>query len=369
MPTPVNLTLHTVNENDLVDSMIAAMQVEVPEWIPQEGATEVVLMEALALVMGQQIFALNQLPRVVLDGIIAIRGYARNPAVSATGQVTVTLAASTLGTRLLPAGARFRLGIANDATIDMLTVEDVSINPTDGITGVVHVIADTPGVEANGITIGTVAVMVDTFTWVESAVVSATIGGGADEETDSVFYARVAAAFQALSTTLVIDQQFATAALGVAGVGRAKGYGLWDGVGAIGSMGGHIAVAIAAADGTDLSDAIKAQVLAVLTAGAVAGLQVHIINFSHASMNLVVQYSAAIGATVATVTAAIEVVLRAWLNPITWPYTETLTSVNQIILRIGTVPGVDNVTSVTGWTTITDGNTLPLLGTVTITAV
>ena len=66
-------------------------------------------------------------------------------------------------------------------------------------------------------------------------------------------------------------------------------------------------------------------------------------------------------------TAEIDTALRAWLNPATWPFTETLTSANQIILRIGTVTGVDNVTAVTGWAPITGGITLPTLTTLTIT--
>jgi uncharacterized phage protein gp47/JayE len=369
LPVPVDLTLHEVNENELVDAAQAAFQIAMPDWIPQEGATEVVLIESLALLIGQQVFALNQLPRIVLDGLIAIRGYARNTAVPAAGQIAVTMSAASIGTRILPVGARFRLPDDVGGTFDVLAAETTTLNPADALVGTVNVVAEVPGSAPNGTPPGTPALMVDTQTWIESAVVSTALTGGADIEDDAEFYARVAAAFQASSTTLVTDTQFAVAALGVSGVGRAVGYGLWDGVGAVGTVPGHISVAVAAPDGSDVSPAVKSAVLTRLTAGAVAGLVVHVIDFTRVTMNLAVTYTLAAGYSSATVSPAIEAVLRAWINPATWPLPETLTSINQIILRIGSVPGVDNVTAVTGLVPVTGGATLPTLGTVTLTAV
>src|SRR4051812_7120024 len=104
--------------------MVAALQLNIPEWIPQEGSTEVMLMESLALVIGQQVYALNQLPRVVLDGIIAIRGYFRKAAVPAAGQVQIKMSSTTIGTRTLPVGARFRIDYEGGVgTFDALAVE------------------------------------------------------------------------------------------------------------------------------------------------------------------------------------------------------------------------------------------------------
>ena len=238
LPTPVDLTLHNVTETQLVDAMISDMQITVPEWEPQEGAVEITLMEAAALTMGQFIFALNQLPRVVLDGLVTLHGLTRNEAVSAIGQVQVTLASTTIGTRELPEGARFRVETDGGVSIDLVTVEPVSMNPTDSLVATVNVMAVEPGSLPNGIPAGTTALMVDTYTWIESAVISSTLGGGGDIESDAKYYARAAAELQGQSSTLVIDQQFSTQALRNDTVGRAKAFGLWDGAGAPGTVRG-----------------------------------------------------------------------------------------------------------------------------------
>lgn len=367
LPAPADLTLHTVTETQLVDAMIANMQIALPEWEAQEGATEILVMEAAALAIGQFVFALNQLPRVVLDGLVSLHGITRNPAVPASGQITVTLAAGSIGTRTLPAGARFRVDQDNGLTVDMLVAEDTVLNPADTLLGVVNVTADVPGAAPNGTPIGTSAVMVDSYTWIETAVVSLALHGGADIETDTVYYSRAAATLQEQSATLVTTAHFAAQALRNPAVGRAKAFSLWDGGGAVGTMQGHVTVAIAAPDGTDVTGPVAAAVLTDLMALAVAGLQVHVVNFTHQAMTLTVTYTPAAGFDVPTVSVGIETVLRAWLNPATWPLSDTLTSVNQIILKIGTVPGVANVTSVTGWSAITGGATLPSITAITIT--
>ena len=85
-------------------------------------------------------------------------------------------------------------------------------------------------------------------------------------------------------------------------------------------------------------------------------------------MNLTIVYVLETGYSAPTVSTAIETVLRDWLNPATWTLGNTLTSVNQIILKIGTVPGVANVTSISGWAPVVGGAVLPSIGTVSITA-
>lgn len=358
LPTSVTLTLHTVDENDMVDAMVAAFLAAEPGWVAQEGATEVVLMESFSLLVGQQIYALNQLPRVVLDGLIAIRGIARHPAVPAYGNLTITLAASTTGTRVVPVGARFRLPAGAD-TVDMVASEELSINPTDGLTGVLPVTSADPGDAANGIIVGTAAQVVDALAWIESAVVSTQIGGGAPVETDAAYYSRAAAVFQRSNGALVIDSQFATAALDVVGVGRAAAWGLWDSTGSPGSDPGHITVALTAPDGSPVSAGIKTAVTTLLTASAVAGLAVHVIDFTLVTMSLDITYVVADGYEAAQVSDAIEADLLAWLSPASWPLGQELTHDNQVILRLGTIPGVADVTALTGRENVSGAATLP----------
>lgn len=352
----------------MVDAAIAAMQVEMPDWVPQEGATEIVLIESLSLLIGQQVYALNQLPRVVLDGLIALRGIVRHPAVVASGSLLITLAASTVGTRIIPLGARFRVPLPDGGTVDLTGTEALSINPADGLTGVLAVHTVAAGAAANGIGPPTSVQVVDAMAWIESAVVFSALAGGGERESDTAFYARASVVMQRDHGALVVDSQFAMAALDVPGVGRAGAWGLWDGTGVAGSDVGHVTVAIAGPDGSNVVAGIKTTVLNLLTAAAVAGLTIHVIDFVKVTMSITLTYVLAAGYLAADVTAAIEVELLAWLSPASWPLGQELTTANQVILRIGRVPGVANVTALAGWSTVSGPATLPSLTAVAITA-
>lgn len=368
LPEPVDLTLHPITESELVDAAATAFKLRVPEWNPQEGSTEVMLMETLAVVLGQFVFALNQLPRVTLDGLIALRGFERKQPVAAVGQIQLQISSSSLGTRTLPAGARFRVQTQDGLSIEALVAETYQLNPSDSLNAVVNVVAGTAGALGNAVPSGTPAVMIDPYTWIETAVVYTAFTTGGDAEDDATFYGRVAAAFQSQTQTLVTERQFATMALQHPNIGRARAFGRWDGVGQNGSVQGHVTVAVAGPDGADVTSDVKAEVAADLLSHAVAGLAVHVMDFQRVAMNLAVTYTLMPGYTAATVGPQIVAALKAWLNPLSWPFEETLTSVNQIILRIGRVSGVDNVTAVTGWQAVTGGASLPQVGTVTTTA-
>jgi uncharacterized phage protein gp47/JayE len=204
----IGLTLFDVDEQTLVDNAKAAIQTQIPTWQPIEGNTEVVLVEASALLIATTMFTINQLGQSVLDNLVALQGVVRLPAVAAAGTVVVTAVASTIGTVTLPVGSTFRVYQVDGSSVDLVTTASATVTPVDTgpVTFTVQVLAPA-GVFPNLIPAGTPAVLVDVLTWVDSAVTGA-LAGGADPESDAAFYGRAATWFAAQNRTLVTASHF-----------------------------------------------------------------------------------------------------------------------------------------------------------------
>src|SRR4051794_20833934 len=112
MPSPdvtdlVELTLYDKGPFDLVDRALADAAPKLPGWVPREGNTELVLLEAMALPVAELIYAVNRLPGAVLDVLLRLYGITRNLGAPAAATVRFTLA-DALGHNL-PAGTRVAL--------------------------------------------------------------------------------------------------------------------------------------------------------------------------------------------------------------------------------------------------------------------
>ena len=340
----VNLNLFAMTEEQLVASMIAAIQTQLPMWTPVEGNTEVVLTEAAAVQVGVTLYTLNRLGRSVLDNLVALFGLTRNPATASTGTVTVTIAGATVGTRVLPAGSRFRIYFADGTSTDLLSLADVSgLPPT--MTFAVPVVADVPGAFPNSIPAGSSATLVDTVSWVDSAVTTGTFLGGSNTEADAQFYPRALGYFAAQNRTLVTVPQFAAAALQTPGVGRSQVFNNWDNSGAaVGSVLGSLTVAIATLTGTACASNAKALVLSNLLGSAIAGLNIVIADPVLKPYVVTGTVNVAVGYGSATVLAAVVAALRTYLSPATYGWGQPIWA-NQLVVIAGEVPGVARVGS------------------------
>lgn len=372
LPPLVNLQLLDVNETALVDAIIAAVKQRVPDWNPDESDPGVVFAQGYAVAAGLLSFTLNQLPGVVLGGLVSLFGIDRKPAVAATGELELRLPSTTLSTKALPKHTRFRVAASASATVDVWTVNAVQINPSDGLTHVIPVEAVIPGALANNVPVNTPAMPVDVVAWVESVRVSEALTGGANAEVDDLFYGRAAAALRRRTDTLVVAEHFQTAALDVPGVGRARAVDLWDGSGAAGSDTGHISIAVANESGGPCTSDVKTAVQSVLSSAAIAGLNVHVVDPDFQPFGLSVTLTAAPGASPVDVDAAVTAYLEDMLSPAKWPWGTRLW-VNDVIARVGNLPGVQRVTAVSGAAvTLTSPSVLmlpeaPITVTVTVT--
>lgn len=369
IPVWVPTVVHTVDEQDLVAAAIADIRTAVPDWVPREGHTEVMLIEAMAVIAGQTVYAANQLPSVVLEGLLTLYGVARKPAAPAQGQVRITAATGVPAPRSLPAGTRMRIDTGDGDTLDVVTVDQVTVDPAVSLTAIVAVVAAEAGSRPNGIVAGTALQLVDPAAWLETVVLATALSGGVAVEDTAAFLARGAGFLRRQSSTLVLAPHFTAAALDVDGVGRAYTIDLWNPTSgnAPGADPGHVTVVIADAQGHAVATAVKTATQAALTGSSVAGLGIHLINPTSVTVNVTAQVIVADGYTPSVVLAAVQADLRTWLDPATWPWGRSLSSSNQVIARMSRVPGVSWVKTVTAATTFTDPKVLPTAGTLAIT--
>jgi hypothetical protein len=355
-PVPnVDLALHWVTENDLVDASIAAVQVRLPEWVPVEGNTEVVLLEGVALQVAQEVFTINQLPRVVFEALLAVNGVVRQPGAFSTVQIALWTSPGLTGDLRLPLGTRFRVPLPDGTTVDFLTTAAETV-PV-GATGTpVWARCETMGTRPHTAAAGAAVSPVGAPTWIESAKTVARPAGGVDPESDTDFWTRGAAILRSRPSALVTAQNFADRALEYIYVGRAAAWDRWDGTGDKTQLGtdlGHVTVACTHADGTALTAPELAEVQAGLAQRAQAGLTVHVINPSYATgVTVTVSVVADAGVNATTLKAAVEADLRKWLSPATWPWGTAITT-NGLVVRAGRFPGVAAITATGGanWTT------------------
>lgn len=354
-PVPnIDLSLHWVTENDLLDASIAAVQVRLPEWVPVEGNTEVVLLEGIALQVAQEVFTINQLPRVVFEAVLEINGLVRQPGLPCQVQINLWTSTGITGELKLPKASVFRAPMPDGTTVDFETLADQTI-PV-GATGTpVWAQCKTIGTRPHAIAAGTVVSPVGTPTWIEQAKTAAIPSGGVDEESDQDFWTRGAALLRSRPSALVVAQNFADRALEYNYVGRAAAWDRWDGTGDKTQLGtdlGHITVACTHVDGSALTQAQLDEVKAGLQQRAQAGLTVHVINATYATgVTLTVSVVADGGINTATLKTGLEADLKAWLSPVTWAWGTAVTA-NALIVRAGRYPGVAAVTASggTNWT-------------------
>lgn len=152
IPGYLDLSLYDADEQELVDRALLDAAIKLPEWQPREGNTEVVLIEALALVVAELVYAINRAPVTALEGLLALYGFPRDPGTPPTASAQFTLA-DMLG-HTIPAGTTVRVVVASTGEeVDFTTNVDLVI-PAASNTGVVAITGEENTVSANGTAAG-----------------------------------------------------------------------------------------------------------------------------------------------------------------------------------------------------------------------
>lgn len=351
MPSPdlraySNLVLYDADPRALVDRAVTDALIKLPGWTPREGNTELALIEAMALEVAENVFAINRLPDAVVEVLMRLFGITRNLGAPAHATATFTLS-DALG-HVIPAGTRVRLDLSAGLAVDFTT--DVALAVAGGaLAGVVAITSATSTADANTAVAGTPLELVDAVPYIETVALATAVGAGANPEADEDWRSRAVTLFASLTSTLVIPSDFTAAALQWPTVYRATTIDRWDPTlagGAGGVANGHVTVAALGVGAAVLTAPDKAALLATLDAKAYGALVLHVIDPTVTAVNVTVDVKVAVGADPVATHDAVVAALTDYLSPDTWQWSATVRR-NELIALVSGVAGVDYVTALT----------------------
>lgn len=371
----VDLTLHDKSPADILAAGMATLQARIPDWVPTASNIEVLLLEAMAIEVGETLFALNRIPRTLLLALFTMYGVTPDP--GERPYVDVTFTAQDDSGYVVPAGTEVALLINEaDYSVDneyltLHTNTDLVIaSPTTS--GTVIATADVYTDTANGIPSGSTVEIVDSVTGIDSAVTGSAVGGGRLPETEESLVQRGAQRLSRLSDTLQTPNHFTQAALETTGVVRATTIDNWDSTGPDdpGENPGYVAVVVYG-NGAPLSAGAKTSLQGELELRAAANLIITVIDPTVQDVAVTASVAVLPGYTGANVISAVETRLNQYLSPSSWPWSGTVRR-NELISVIDQVEGVDYVDSLTvpaNDVVISAANALARASTLTITTV
>lgn len=367
----VDLTIYDKGPQDIYDAAEATLQTRIPDWSPTATNIEVMLLEALALEVGETVFSLNRIPESMVRVLLSLYGVTFD-----SGQppvVDLLFTAQDTDGYIIPAGTEVAVLMSNNEYISFFT--DVELTITEGnAVGTVAATATVYTNIANGIASGTTGELVDAIVGIDAVETASVVADGRLPEDVESWTFRGVQRLRRLVDTLVIPQHFIQAALESTLVIRANAVDNYnpyaDPAGSPGDHPGYVTVVVYG-DGAPLSTSEKADLETSLEQRAMANLIINVIDPTITNIDVAASVAVEATADEATVLAAVETRLAEYLNPATWPWAGTV-RVNELISVIDQVPGVDYVDAIT--TPSADivlgvGETLVDAGTFTITAV
>lgn len=328
-------SLYEVAEQDLI--------MKLPDWAPREDATEVMLLQALALQVSETMFAINRLPGGIMQILMQMYGVQRDEGTYPNAEITVRVA-DTFG-HTIPAGTRFSLEMPMDqGTIVFATTEAAAVAVGE-TTVTVSALGEEFTSLANNTPAGTSVELLDSISFVERSQLAIPVFGGRDAESDTEWVARGSARLRRLSDALVIPDHFTVATLEYASVSRAVTLDTYNPDSPTpADSPGHITVALFGLSGV-LTTEQKEEIRQDLMSSAIANLTVHVSDPTVTTVDVEVTVKRGTGHTEDAVRANVVAKLQEYLNPNTWPW-ETTLRYNELIARVDGAEGVDYVVDV-----------------------
>lgn len=351
MPSPdvaayLGLVLVEVDAQELVDTALADAVEKFPDWTPREGHTAVVLLEENAAISEEQVYAINRQVDGTTEVLLRLFGLTRDVGAPPTADVTFTLADDTGHT--IPAGTTVRISLGDNVDpVDLATVADLTIDPGDP-TGTVTASGATATLAANGIPASTSVELLDAITYVDSVQLATDVSGGRLPEDGAAFIARTFPTLDRLTTTLVRPVDVETYVGTLAGVTRVRCldlYNPYDVESAPGASPGYVTVAVAGPEGSSLTSGARAAIKADLVNRMHAGLTINVIDADVTTVDVDIRVLRYAAADDAATEAAVVAAVTAYLDPDTWPWSDTV-RVNELIAAADRAAGVDTVIEV-----------------------
>ena len=334
----------SATEEEILDAAIQRVENALPEWTPRPGNTEVVLLEAMSMLLGLELVAINDVPDVVFERLLALHKITRSPGQYATATATFTVG-STEPVYTIPTGVTLRL-LNPDTGEDMEfeTTEAREIVVADGRSATIAIRATEYGAQVNGVAAGAPLEVVDALPFVDSVRLGSIVLGGEDEEDDDSLFNRGAARMARMTSTIVLADQFSLAAIEDERVARAFAQSLADPARPGVEAPGHVTVTVLGYAG-ELDTGDRESIRQALAAQAVAGLKIHVVPPDVTDLSVEVDVIVNSGAVKEDVLAAVEHRVTRYLTPLEWDWSEKVYR-NVLVAHAAAVPGVARVVDV-----------------------
>lgn len=374
----VDLTVYDADPSTLYDRYVLNMQSLLPGFNPLPGTQESTIARSLALVIAEEVYAINRLPGATVQTLLQLFGIVRGVGAAASATATFSLTGSSAVD--IPAGTQMQLQVGTQTYVFATTADSGTI--AAGTTAVTLAVACTTNAAApNGVPVGTAMTVLSALPWVNSVTLATAPAGGQDPETNQAWLNRGALSLQGLSSALTLPSQFTAAALADTAdtVYRATTTANWDptaGGGAGATAQGVVTVSAMSSGGVMLTSTQQANLLAILQAKALAGLAVYVEDPTVTTVDVACTVWQEPGWTVSQLQANIAAQLAspapagAGLSTDLWPFTQSTVRLNDLITVITQTPGVAYVVQMTNPTAdVALPGVAPLatLGTVSIT--
>ena len=333
----VELTF-TTDEQSLADDAVANLQTIWPDWQPNDGDVEVVLIETLApyaTAAAQQAAAMP--PEAFIALGTKLYGIAYGEGAPAATTVTLTFQ-DVAGGYLVPAGAEFELaGYAFSTVLDV-----VAVLGQDTVTGV-QVVANDVGVAFNDLTSSDWA-SVTLPVWVTDLTVEAPTSGGVDPQDTYDYLNMLSRELQIRGRMIVTLPDFEIAAVNTTGVGRAF---------AVTNNARDVTVTLTDPTGLPVTADVKTALEAVYDAATLVNVTFTLADATYTPVDVGYEVMRLPGFDSDQLAESINATLSAWLSPTGWGVVsmgqpgsgmtwlpDNTVRLNKVISQIGNVPGV-----------------------------
>jgi hypothetical protein len=374
--------------SEILAGMFADYQARMPEWVPNPGAPEVVLMEVIALRHAVRLDVDAQVLAAIFSYFgSSIAQIPPLPAVPATVGATIHIGAEYAGeAHTLEEGFRVTLE-GPEGPVTFRTVGTVNVSSGEE-TAAVTLAAVEPGAAGNGLS-GDVTPL-DTRNWIASITLSGETANGTDEEDETTYRNRLVRKERRDSPTIITAVDAQEAILELPGVGRCLVLDNYvpkiGGEAAKEGVPGALTAVLIDETGANVTAEVKAAALALLETERLLDLVIHIIDPTRTEVNVLFNFTTLPGYEAAAVKAAAQDAVAEYLDDRTWGLVigadgerdwqdELKVRYSEIYAVLNSVPGLDHAeeVSINGHINtnlaLTGPGALPTVGTITGTAV
>lgn len=341
-----DLTLFDRSAEDIFEIWLTQVRSRLPDYLPVETNTEVVVAEGLALEVAEEVFAINRLPAATIEGVLRLFGVERDQGAAPT--TTLTFSVGDIAGHAIPAGTRAVLPLAGGREpVVFTTTAELLIAPGSNI-GTVAALGSRFTADANGYAPGTLLELLDSISFAEQVTLGSQPINGRDPEDVQQWLSRGVSRFDRLSDAITLPRHFTSYALDF-GIYRAHTVDQYNPAipGARpGDHPGHVAVAVYGKGDLPVPDVTKQELAAALIPLSAPHLIKHIMDPTVTTVNVSASVAAHSGYDPLEVRAAADQAIRDYLNSDTWPW-QALVRRTRLIALLAGVEGVAYVTNLT----------------------